>query len=95
MGVSAFLVQLLNGLASASSLFLVAAGLSLMCGGMVETRLGMTAAAHVVAALGGVDFVDLDTAWLLAGDPFQGGYRATGPDYLLDGAPGLGVALLP
>lgn len=72
-----------------------AAGLSLMCGGMVETRLGMTAAAHVVAALGGVDFVDLDTAWLLAGDPFQGGYRATGPDYLLDGAPGLGVALLP
>ncbi len=32
MGLSAFLVQLLNGLASASSLFLVAAGLSLIFG---------------------------------------------------------------
>ncbi len=69
-----------------------AAGLSLMCGGMVETRLGMTAAAHLVAALGGVDFVDLDTAWLLASDPFAGGYAAEGPAYTLDKAPGLGVA---
>lgn len=69
-----------------------AAGLSLMCGGMVETRLGMTAAAHLVAALGGVDFVDLDTAWLLASDPFSGGYAAEGPAYTLDKAPGLGVA---
>lgn len=69
-----------------------AAGLSLMCGGMVETRLGMSAAAHLVAALGGVDFVDLDTAWLLAGDPFAGGYAAEGPEYTLDTAPGLGVA---
>lgn len=68
-----------------------ARGLQLMCGGMVETRLGMTAAAHLVAALGGVDFVDLDTAWLLASDPFEGGYAATGPDYLLGGSPGLGL----
>ncbi len=36
----------------------------------------MTAAAHVAAALGGVDFVDLDTAWLLRDDPFVGGYQA-------------------
>jgi L-alanine-DL-glutamate epimerase-like enolase superfamily enzyme len=70
-----------------------AAGLRVMCGGMVETRLGMTAAAHVVAALGGVDFVDLDTAWLLAEDPFEGGYAASGPDYVLDGRPGLGVSV--
>jgi len=68
------------------------AGLSLMCGGMVETRVGMTAAAHVVGALGGVDFVDLDTAWLLAEDPFNGGYSAEGADYLVGGSPGLGVA---
>jgi L-alanine-DL-glutamate epimerase-like enolase superfamily enzyme len=67
------------------------AGMKLMTGGMVETRLGMTAAAHVVAALGGVDFVDLDTAWLLASDPFDGGYVADGPHYTLRDAPGLDV----
>ena len=67
------------------------AGLQLMFGGMVETRLGMTAAAHVACALGGVDFVDLDTAWLLADDPYLGGYVATGPRYHLPAAHGLDV----
>ncbi len=68
-----------------------ARGLKLMAGGMVETRLGMTAGAHLVCALGGVDFVDLDTAWLLESEPYEGGYRADGPDYTLDETPGLGV----
>jgi L-alanine-DL-glutamate epimerase-like enolase superfamily enzyme len=68
-----------------------ARGLKLMAGGMVETRLGMTAGAHLACALGGVDFVDLDTAWLLESDPYEGGYRAEGPRYTLDDAPGLGV----
>jgi L-alanine-DL-glutamate epimerase-like enolase superfamily enzyme len=67
------------------------AGLRLMVGGMVETRLGMTAAAHVACALGGVDFVDLDTAWLLADDPYEGGYVADGPRYTIPEAPGLDV----
>ncbi len=68
-------------------------GMSRMVGGMVETRLGMTAAAHLAAALGGVEFCDLDTAWLLAEDPFTGGYQADGPRYTLPSTPGLGVAL--
>ncbi len=68
-------------------------GMSRMMGGMVETRLGMTAAAHLAAALGGVEFCDLDTAWLLAEDPFVGGYQAAGPRYTLPNLPGLGVAL--
>ena len=68
-------------------------GLSRMVGGMVETRLGMTAAAHLAAALGGVEFCDLDTAWLLAEDPFEGGYLADGPTYTLPNRPGLGVRL--
>ncbi len=72
-------------------------GLSVMIGGMVETRLGMTAAAHVAAALGGVDYVDLDTAMLLAEDPFDGGYGAEGPRLTLagegDDALGFGVRL--
>jgi L-Ala-D/L-Glu epimerase len=72
-----------------------AAGMPIMCGGMVETRLGMSAAAHVATALGGVDFVDLDTAWLLAEDPFSGGYLAEGPRYRLADDPGIGVVRLP
>jgi len=62
-----------------------------MVGGMVESRLGMTAAAHLCASLGGVQFPDLDTAWLLAEDPFEGGYRAEGPRYELPDSPGLAV----
>jgi L-alanine-DL-glutamate epimerase-like enolase superfamily enzyme len=67
-------------------------GLQLMVGGMVETRLGMTAAAQLAAALGGVEYPDLDTAWLLADDPFTGGYTAEGPLMTLSDAAGLGIA---
>ena len=52
----------------------------------------MTAAAHVACALGGVDFVDLDTAWLLADDPYAGGYEADGPHIGMLASSGLGVA---
>lgn len=67
-------------------------GLRLMAGAMVETRLGLTAMAHVIAAIGGVDWVDLDTAFLLTDDPFRGGYRSDGPELTLLDAPGLGCA---
>ncbi len=70
-------------------------GLGLMAGAMVETRLGLTAMAHLVTALGGVDWLDLDTAFLLAEDPFVGGYEATGPELRLIDGPGLQVALHP
>ena len=68
-----------------------AAGLRVMCGGMVETRLGMSAMAHVACALGGVDYVDLDTAFLLAEERFDGGYVAQGPLLNVGPGPGLGV----
>jgi L-alanine-DL-glutamate epimerase-like enolase superfamily enzyme len=70
-----------------------AAGLGLMAGAMVETRVGLLAMAHVVAALGGVDWVDLDTAFLLADDPFAGGWIVEGAHIRLTGEPGLGVDL--
>ena len=70
-----------------------AAGLQLMAGAMVETRVGLLAMAHVVAALGGVDWVDLDTAFLLAEDPFTGGWQTDGPLIRLSDEPGLAVAL--
>jgi L-alanine-DL-glutamate epimerase-like enolase superfamily enzyme len=68
-----------------------AAGMPVMCGAMVETRLGLVAMAHVVSALGGVDFVDLDTAFLLAEEPFEGGWTAKGPHLQLSGGFGLDV----
>lgn len=72
------------------------AGLKVMVGAMVETRLGLTAMAHVARALGRVDLVDLDTALLLRWDPFSGGYALKGPQLtLLDDEPGLNVSEAP
>jgi len=69
-------------------------GLALMAGAMVETRVGIATMAHVVAALGGVEWVDLDTAFLLARDPFAGGYRAEGSRLVLEPGAGSGVRLI-
>ncbi len=71
-----------------------AAGIELMIGGMVETRLAMGFAAHFAAGLGGFTWIDLDTPLLLADDPVRGGYAVTGSAYDLDtGASGHGGAL--
>jgi len=40
-------------------------GIKLMIGGMMESSLSMTAAAHFAAGLGGFDFVDLDTPFFI------------------------------
>ena len=63
-------------------------GLSIMCGGMVETRLGMSAMAHLACALGSIEYVDLDTAFLLAEERFEGGYTAHGAELALWAGPG-------
>ncbi|WP_322488595.1 dipeptide epimerase [Chloroflexus sp.] len=55
-----------------------AAGLGLMIGGMVESILTMTMSAHFAAGLGGFRFVDLDTPFFLAENPFEGGFRLWG-----------------
>ncbi|MEK7657217.1 MAG: enolase C-terminal domain-like protein, partial [Elusimicrobiota bacterium] len=60
-----------------------AAGLGLMIGGMIESRLAMACAAHLAAGFGGFRFVDLDTPLLLAKDPMAGGPRI-GPGGLWD-----------
>jgi L-alanine-DL-glutamate epimerase-like enolase superfamily enzyme len=62
-------------------------GMRLMLGCMVETSLGIAAAAHVSGLF---DFVDLDGAMLLADDPFAGLDYDKGRILLPDG-PGLGV----
>jgi len=74
------------GVAQALDIVAVArsAGLGLMIGGMVETRLAMGFSAHFAAGIGAFQWIDLDTPMLLAADPIRGGYRAEGPRYDLD-----------
>jgi L-alanine-DL-glutamate epimerase-like enolase superfamily enzyme len=62
-------------------------GLMVMVGCMIESSLGITAAAHVAPL---VDIVDLDGAALLANDPFIGA-GIDGGQLTLPSGPGLGV----
>lgn len=62
-------------------------GLLVMCGCMIETSLGITAAAHLAPLL---DAADLDGAALLADDPYAGATIAGGVVRLPE-RPGLGV----
>lgn len=62
-------------------------GMMVMLGCMIESSLGITAAAHLTPLM---DIVDLDGAALLAEDPFVGATIAGGQVTLPDG-PGLGV----
>ena len=59
--------------------FARSAGLRLMIGGMVETRIAMGCSFSLVLGHGGFDVLDLDTPLLLSTDPVQGGYRYSGP----------------
>jgi len=56
-----------------------AAGLELMIGGLVETRLAMSTSACLAGGLGGFSFVDLDTPLFIAKDPFRGGFSDDWP----------------
>jgi len=62
-------------------------GLSVMVGCMIETSLGITAAAHLTPLL---DLADLDGAALLVKDPFAGA-TIDGGRIVLPTGPGLGV----
>ena len=64
-----------------------AQGMLVMCGCMIETSLGITAAAHFASLL---DCADLDGAALLADDPFEGA-TIHGGRIELPSAAGLGV----
>ncbi|RXH96583.1 hypothetical protein DVH24_009087 [Malus domestica] len=67
-----------------------AAGLDLMIGGMVETRLAMGFAGHLAAGMGCFKFVDLDTPLLLSEDPVLEGYEVSGAVYKFRNARGHG-----
>ncbi len=73
-----------------------AAGLGVAMGCMTETRLALTAAAHVVCARRSFRFADLDGADFLAEDPIQGGMTIDDKgDVGLTDAPGLGIDVDP
>jgi len=62
-------------------------GMLVMMGCMIESSLGIAAAAHMAALL---DYADLDGAALLANDPFSGP-TIEGGNIAIPNAPGLGV----
>nr|WP_246505356.1 dipeptide epimerase [Coralloluteibacterium stylophorae] len=67
-------------------------GVGCMIGCMLESGIGVTAAAHVAAARASViGRVDLDGPSLCARDPLDGGAIFDGPDIRLADAPGLGI----
>jgi L-alanine-DL-glutamate epimerase-like enolase superfamily enzyme len=80
-----------SGVVEAMTIAAVArsAGLGLMIGGMMETRLAMGCSLALALGLGGIDFIDLDTPLLLESDPHAGGYSYTGPEMSVWHGPGL------
>ncbi len=66
-----------------------AAGMKVMLGCMVESSLGITAAAHIAPL---VDYCDLDGNLLISNDPYVG-VKATDGVLRLPDLPGLGVTL--
>jgi L-alanine-DL-glutamate epimerase-like enolase superfamily enzyme len=72
-----------------------AAGLGLMIGAMIESRLSISASACLAAGCGGFSFVDLDTPEWFADSPFEGGYLQDGPRISVGSiARGHGILLL-
>jgi len=62
-----------------------------MVGSMMETHVGVGAAASVVAALGTTVVNDLDAAWWATAAPVSGGLRYEGGTVVLPDSPGLGL----
>lgn len=66
-------------------------GVECMLGSMVESKISLTAAAHLAAAKKSITRVDLDAAILLKEDPVIGGFHKNIPWFSLDDSPGLGI----
>jgi L-alanine-DL-glutamate epimerase-like enolase superfamily enzyme len=82
-----------GGLSTARTLLSLAEaqGMGTIIGSMMETEIGITAAASLAAAHGTTATPDLDAAWWLASSPVQGGIRYDGATVVLPDAPGLGI----
>jgi L-alanine-DL-glutamate epimerase-like enolase superfamily enzyme len=69
-------------------------GIGTMVGSMMETHVGVGAAASLAAALGTTVVNDLDAAWWAASPPVEGGLCYDGATVVLPDAPGLGIGEL-
>jgi L-alanine-DL-glutamate epimerase-like enolase superfamily enzyme len=66
-------------------------GVEALVGSMMESPIGVAAAASLAAAHGGRVVDDLDAAWWAAASPVRGGLTYDGATVVLPDAPGLGV----
>jgi o-succinylbenzoate synthase len=82
-----------GGLSAARTLLALAEahGLGTIVGSMMETSIGVGAAASLAAAYGTTNVNDLDAGWWLADTPVLGGIRYTAAQIHLSDDPGLGV----
>ena len=67
------------------------AGIECMVGSMIETRLGITAAAHFAASKKNITRFDFDAPLMLANDLISGGIMYNGRNITLPDQPGLGI----
>ncbi|HET8718488.1 MAG TPA: dipeptide epimerase [Nocardioidaceae bacterium] len=65
--------------------------MGVIVGSMMETHLGIGAAASVAAAYRTTAVADLDAAWWAERSPYLGGVRYDGPRVVLPEQPGLGI----
>lgn len=72
-----------------------ACGARCMLGCMLETRLGLTAAAHLASARPNIRYVDLDSHLQLKDDPILGGAQWEGGSIELPDQPGIGAEVDP
>ena len=70
-------------------------GVECMMGCMLESKLAVSAAAHLCAARGIVTRADLDGPSLCAEDPFTGGPDYDGPVIRMNDLPGIGITTVP
>ncbi|GEL78756.1 mandelate racemase/muconate lactonizing enzyme family protein [Tenuibacillus multivorans] len=66
-------------------------GIECMVGSMIETKLGITAAAHFAASQKNITRYDFDAPLMLADDPLLGGIQYEGPIMTFSDEPGLGI----
>jgi L-alanine-DL-glutamate epimerase-like enolase superfamily enzyme len=71
------------------------AGIRCMVGCMTETRLGLTAAAHLVSARRNIQYADLDGHMMLKEDPVVGGAQYKVGEITVPDAPGHGADIDP
>lgn len=66
-------------------------GVECMVGSMIETKLGITAAAHFAAGKRNVTRFDFDAPLMLKDDLIQGGITYSGSQITIPDEPGLGI----